>query len=116
MSNTLHIITKRVIEYGGSDFNWQIEPLEDLFRDCGCCVVGTLNEDGIGDWEIEETEFQQAVRKVEAMDAAKLKSFFYTDYVGEETDEQFKNEVVQMLREFEQTGDHLSGYYHFSWF
>ena len=117
MGNRLHIQIKREIEYGACGFNWQHFGLERLLSDCcDCDVHGTLDEDACGEWEIEESQFQEAVKRVEAMDAEKLKSYFDSDYAGRFSAEDFKKETVETLKEFERTGDHHSGFYHFSWF
>lgn len=65
MSNTLHIVTKHVVEYGNSDFNWQHHEMHKLLRDKGCHINETLNEDAVGDWEIDELEFKDAVKKAQ---------------------------------------------------
>ena len=123
MNNLIHIQTVRHIEYGAAGFNWQVNELQKLLAHTGCDIKETLNDDCVGDWEIEETEFQEAVKKISAMNKDEIASFFrnddqfwkHEDIVGRDT-EAFRNEVIEMLKKFADTGDHSSGYYHFSWF
>ena len=115
MSNTLHIVTKHVVEYGNSGFNWQHNEMHKLLRDKGCHINETLNEDAVGDWEIDEFEFKAAVRKIKRMPVDKLKSYF-PDFRKEDDGKTFKKHVVRVLDEFVNTGDCSNGYYHFSWF
>ena len=109
----MHI--KHEIEYGDSGFNWQIDGVKDLLENAGCCVGGELNEDAVGDWEIDEFQFKEAVKKIKRMSSKKIAAFFSKDYVTEPLDE-FKKRVATLLQEFVDTGDHHNGYYHFSWF
>lgn len=115
MGNRLHVHIKHEIEYGADGFNWEIDGVKDLLEDAGCCVGGELNEDAIGDWEIGENEFKNAVKKIKRMPARKIASFFREDFVGENI-EDFKKRACTLLQKFVDTGDHHSGYYHFSWF
>lgn len=116
MGNRIHVQIRREIEYGDYGFNWQIEELKRLLEDSGCDIFGTLNEDAVGDWEIPEDQFQEAVDDIEAKSAEEIGSYFDRDFIGSATNEEFKKEVVTTLRCFERTGDHRKGYYHFSWF
>ena len=111
----MHVQIKHEIEYGACGFNWQIDGVKDLLEDAGCCIGGSLNEDSIGDWEIDENEFKGAVRKIKNMSAKKIASFFDKDYVGESPDG-VKKDVTSLLQNFVDKGDHRGGYYHFSWF
>lgn len=115
MGNRIHIITKHVVEYGAGGFSWQHDELERLLSDNGCEVNGQLNSDCIGDWEIEEHDFQDAVKRIKKLSAKKIKSYF-TGYTVQDTDKELKEYVVNLLQEFVDTGDHSNGYYHFSWF
>lgn len=115
MSNCLHVHIKHEIEYGSNGFNWQNDQMKSLLNDAGCNINGELNDEAIGDWEIEETEFRNAVREIKRMPAKKIASYFRKDFVGEDL-ESFKKDVTTLLQEFVDTGDHHEGYYHFSWF
>ena len=116
MGNRIHIQIKREIEYGDYGFNWQIEELMSLLSDSGCEICGSLNDDCIGDWEIPEEQFRKAVEDIANKSAMEVMSYFDNDFVGRMQAEEFKDDVVSTLRRFEQTGDHRSGFYHFSWF
>ena len=116
MGNRIHIQIKREIEYGDFGFNWQIEELMSLLSDSGCEICGSLNDDCIGDWEIPEEQFRKAVEDIANKSAMEVMSYFDNDFVGRMQAEEFKDDVVSTLRRFEQTGDHRSGFYHFSWF
>ena len=116
MGNRIHVQIKREIEYGDSGFNWQIEELMSLLSDSGCEVCGSLNDDCVGDWEIPEEQFREAVDDIASKSAGEIRRYFDEDFVGRSADEEFKENVVSTLRRFEQTGDHRSGFYHFSWF
>ena len=116
MGNRIHIQIKREIEYGDYGFNWQIEELMSLLSDSGCEICGSLNDDCIGDWEIPEEQFREAVENIANKSAMEVMSYFDNDFVGRMQAEEFKDDVVSTLRRFEQTGDHRSGFYHFSWF
>ena len=116
MGNRLHVHIKHEIEYGEGMFNWQIEGLIKLLEDNECEVNGELNEDAVGDWEMEETQFIEAVKKIKEMDASTLKGYFDSDFVERSTDEEFKRYVVSSLEEYITKGDHRNGFYHFSWF
>lgn len=116
MGNRIHVQIKREIEYGDCGFNWQIDELKRLLEDSGCDIFGTLNEDCVGDWEIPEEQFQQALNDIEAKSAEEIGSYFERCFIGSATNEEFKKDVITTLRCFEQTGDHKTGYYHFSWF
>ena len=116
MGNRIHIQIRREIEYGDCGFNWQIEELMSLLSDSGCEICGSLNDDCVGDWEIPEEQFRDAVEDIAGKSAGEIRRYFESDFVGNLTDEEFKEEVVSTLRRFEQTGDHKSGFYHFSWF
>ena len=116
MGNRIHIQIKREIEYGDYGFNWQIEELMSLLSDSGCEICGSLNDDCVGDWEIPEEQFREAVENIANKSAMEVMSYFDNDFVGRMQAEEFKDDVVSMLRRFEQTGDHRSGFYHFSWF
>ena len=115
MGNTLHIQIKHEIEYGECGFNWQITELQHLLKDNGCSILDNLNDDGIGDWEIDECEFKNAVQKISEMDASAIRAYF-PDYLENITDEKFKEQVVSLLKKFVTTGDCRNGYYIFSWF
>lgn len=115
MGNRMHVHIKHEIEYGSSGFNWQIDGVKDLLENAGCCISGELNDESIGDWEIDENEFKGAVKKIKRMSAEKIASFFSKDYVGESPDG-FKKDITSLLQGFVDTGDHHNGYYHFSWF
>ena len=116
MGNRIHVQIKREIEYGDYGFNWQIEELMSLLSDSGCEICGSLNDDCIGDWEIPEEQFRKAVEDIANKSAMEVMSYFDNDFVGRMQAEEFKDDVVSTLRRFEQTGDHRSGFYHFSWF
>ena len=116
MGNRIHIQIKREIEYGDYGFNWQIEELMSLLSDSGCEICGSLNDDCVGDWEIPEEQFREAVENIANKSAMEVMSYFDNDFVGRTPVEEFKEEVVSTLRRFEQTGDHRNGFYHFSWF
>ena len=116
MGNRIHIQIKREIEYGDYGFNWQIEELMSLLSDSGCEICGSLNDDCVGDWEIPEEQFRKAVEDIANKSAMEVMSYFDNDFVGRMQAEEFKDDVVSTLRRFEQTGDHRSGFYHFSWF
>ena len=116
MGNRIHIQTKHEIEYGESGFNWQIDELKRLLEDSGCSINDSLNEDAVGDWEISEDQFREAINDIETKSAEEIRSYFDSDYVGLSTDEEFKDEVISILRRFEKTGDHKNGFYHFTWF
>ena len=116
MGNRIHIQIKREIEYGDYGFNWQIEELMSLLSDSGCEICGALNDDCVGDWEIPEEQFREAVENIANKSAMEVMSYFDKDFVGRMQAEEFKDDVVSTLRRFEQTGDHRSGFYHFSWF
>ena len=116
MGNRIHIQIKREIEYGDYGFNWQIEGLMSLLSDSGCEICGSLNDDCVGDWEIPEEQFREAVENIANKSAMEVMSYFDNDFVGRMQAEEFKDDVVSTLRRFEQTGDHRSGFYHFSWF
>ena len=116
MGNRIHIQIKREIEYGDYGFNWQIEELMSLLSDSGCEICGSLNDDCVGDWEIPEEQFREAVKNIANKSAMEVMSYFDNDFVGRMQAEEFKDDVVSTLRRFEQTGDHRSGFYHFSWF
>lgn len=115
MGNRLHVCIKHEIEYGADGFNWEIDGVENLLEEAGCSINGELNEDAIGDWEAQDTKFQEAVKEIKRMPAEKIASFFRKDYVGKDL-ESFKKHVTTLLQEFVDTGDHHDGYYHFSWF
>lgn len=115
MSNCLHVCIKHEIEYGASGFNWQMDEVKNLLKSAGCETFGELNDDNIGDWEVDDIMFQNAVKKIKKMPKEKIASFFHKDYVGEDLDE-FKKDVIELLQKFIDTGDHNNGYYHFSWF
>ena len=70
----------------------------------------------MGDWEIPEEQFREAVEDIAGKSAEEIRRYFDEDFVGSSTPEEFKEDVVSTLRRFEQTGDHRSGFYHFSWF
>ena len=116
MGNRIHVQIRREIEYGDCGFNWQIDELKRLLEDSGCDVFETLNDDAVGDWEIPEEQFREAVEDIANKSAMEVMSYFDNDFVGRTPVEEFKEEVVSTLRRFEQTGDHRSGFYHFSWF
>lgn len=116
MPNLCHVHIKHEIEYGSSGFNWQINSLKSLLENADCSVNGELNDDGIGDWEIEERGFKSAVEAIKGMPAKKVSGFFSKDYVGNDAPEKFKEYVVSLLESFLTTGDHRDGYYHFSWY
>lgn len=116
MGNRIHIHIKHEIEYGEEGFNWQIEGLRMLLEKCGCYINDTLNEDCIGEWEIYEGEFQNAVKQIEGMTPKEVCKYFDNSFLEGDTMENTKKYVVDMLRKFEITGDHHKGYYHFSWF
>ena len=116
MGNRIHIQIKREIEYGDYGFNWQIEELMSLLSDSGCEICGSLNDDCVGDWEIPEEQFREAVENIANKSAMEVMSYFDNDFVGRMQAEEFKDDIVSTLRRFEQTGDHRSGFYHFSWF
>ena len=116
MGNRIHVQIRREIEYGDYGFNWQIDELKRLLEDSGCDVFESLNEDAVGDWEIPEEQFKQAVDDIETKSAEEIGCYFNRDFIGSATYEEFKKEVVTTLRCFERTGDHRKGYYHFSWF
>ena len=116
MGNRIHVQIRRKIEYGDCGFNWQIEELMSLLSDSGCEICGSLNDDCVGDWEIPEEQFREAVDDIGTKSAEEIRSYFDSDYARRSTDEEFRDEVVSTLRRFEQTGDHRNGFYHFSWF
>ena len=116
MGNRIHIQIKREIEYGDYGFNWQIEELMSLLSDSGCEICGSLNDDCVGDWEIPEEQFREAVENIANKSSMEVMSYFDNDLVGRMQAEEFKDDVVSTLRRFEQTGDYRSGFYHFSWF
>ena len=116
MGNRIHIQIKREIEYGDYGFNWQIEELMSLLSDSGCEICGSLNDDCVGDWEIPEGQFREAVENIANKSAMEVMSYFDNDFVGRMPAEEFKDDVVSTLRKFEETGDHKNGFYHFSWF
>ena len=116
MGNRIHVQIRREIEYGDYGFNWQIDELKRLLEDSGCDVFESLNEDAVGDWEIPEEQFREAVEDIANKSAMEVMSYFDNDFVGRMQAEEFKDDVVSTLRRFEQTGDHRSGFYHFSWF
>ena len=116
MGNRLRVHIKHEIEYGGGMFNWQIDELRTLLEENGCQVKEQFDEDGCGDWEIEDSTFIEAVKKIKEMDASEIKDHFEDDFVGSSTDEEFKNYVVSSLEGCIAKGDHRDGFYHFSWF
>ena len=116
MGHRIHVQIRREIEYGDCGFNWQIEELMSLLSDSGCEICGSLNDDCVGDWEIPEEQFRDAVEDIAGKSAEEIRRYFDEDFVGSSTPEEFKEDVVSTLRRFEQTGDHRSGFYHFSWF
>lgn len=116
MGNTIHVHIKHEIEYGADGFNWEINELKSLLEDNGCSVYGELNEDGVGDWEVQDSEFEDAVELIEAKPAETVRQYFSHDFNGERSAEDVKTIVVSLLKQFAQTGDHRSGFYHFSWF
>lgn len=115
MSNCLHVCVKHEIEYGAYGFNWEIDGVKGLLTEAGCSVFGELNEDAIGDWEIDEFQFKEAVKKIRRMSPDKIAGHFSGDYVGNDRSE-FKKRVTGLLQNFVEKGDHRGGYYHFSWF
>ena len=116
MGNRIHVQIKREIEYGDYGFNWQIEELMSLLSACGCEICGSLNDDCVGDWEIPEEQFQNAVEDIAKKSAEEIKGYFDSDFIGRTSDEEFKEDVVSTLRRFAEKGDHRNGFYHFSWF
>ena len=116
MGNRIHVQIRREIEYGDYGFNWQIDELKRLLEDSGCDVFESLNEDAVGDWEIPEEQFKQAVEDIAKKSAEEIKGYFDTDFIGRASDEEFKEDVVLTLRRFAEKGDHGNGFYHFSWF
>lgn len=115
MSNRLHVHIKHEIKYGACGFNWEVDEVRRLLEHAGCSICGELNEDAIGDWEIDESQFKEAVKEIKKMPAEKIAAFFSKDYVTEPLDE-FKERVTALLQDFVDTGDHHNGSYHFSWF
>lgn len=115
MGNRLHIQTRHEIEYGSCGFNWEMDGLERLLTDAGCCIGGELDSDACGDWEITEEQFLEAVRAVEGMAPEEVAACFSEDYRSA-SPEDIKAETVALLKEFASTGDHHDGIYHFSWF
>ena len=115
MGNTIHVQIKHEIEYGADGFNWEIGELKNLLEDNGCSVFGVL-EDCRGDWEVQDSEFEDAVKRIEETPAETVRHYFSDDFTGERSAEEVKTIVVSLLKQFVQTGDHRSGYYHFSWF
>lgn len=116
MGNTIHVQIKREIEYGAEGFNWAINELKSLLEDNGCFVYGELDEYCRGDWEVQDSEFEDAVKRIEETPAETVRHYFSDDFTGERSAEEVKTIVVSLLKQFVQTGDHRSGYYHFSWF
>lgn len=116
MGNLIHVQIKHEIKYGDCGFNWQIDELEELLKDNGCDIYGSLNDDSVGDWEIPDEQFVNAVNKIEKKDAREIKEYFDPDFTGKESEEEVKKYVVTTLRRFAETGDHRNGYYHFSWY
>ena len=115
MGNRLHIHTKHEIEYGSESFNWQMNGLYELLNDAGCEICGQLNDDAVGDWEIDEEQFIEAIKQIRKMSSDNIATYFDRDYVRDDLDE-FKKEVIADLQRFADTGDHHDGFYHFSWF
>ena len=116
MGNRIHIHIKHEIEYGDYGFNWQIEGLRMLLEHCGCYINDNLNEDCIGEWEIYDEEFKDAVKQIEGMTPKEVCNYFDDSFLDGDTIENTKKYIVDKLRNFEITGDHHKGYYHFSWF
>ena len=115
MGNTLHIHKKHIIEYGGDGLNWCVWETERLLKDKGCYICGSLNDDCIGDWEIDCGEFKDAVEKIKKMPADELRKYF-PRYRKEDSDEKLKNDIVKLFQTFIDTGDTNTGYYHSSCF
>lgn len=116
MGNRIHVQIKREIEYGEEGFNWQIEELKNLLEDNGCDIYEKLNDDAIGEWEISDEQFTDAVEKIAEKSPEEIKNYFDWDFFKNESQDNVKNYVVSKLRKFVNTGDHRNGYYHFSWF
>lgn len=115
MGNTIHVHIKHVIEYSDGHFNWQHEELANLLKKHGCEIYSRLDEDAVGEWEISEEQFKDAVAAIEKSPATEIRECF-CDFRNDRGAEQFKEEVVNLLRIFERNGDHRDGFYHFSWF
>lgn len=116
MSNCMHVHIKHEIEYGEYAFNWQMNGIKDLLNSVGCEVFGELNDDGIGDWEIEAEQLKSAIEKIKTLDNKTVLRYFDTDYVNGGDKDKFKEHVVEVLTLFVSKGDCHDGYYHFSWF
>lgn len=109
----IYIQTKHVIEYGTNGFNYQQGGLYGLLCEVGCSV--SSNDEDCpeygNEWEINENELASAVEKIRTMPEEDILSHFDDpDAVSS------KEEVVELLESFLETGDHSDGYYHFSWF
>ena len=115
MSNTLHIHLLHEINYGSHGFNGQMTGLYGLLTDCGCEIEGELNDDSVGDWEIEEGQFIEAIKRIRKLPAETVAGYFNEEYVGDDK-KKFKKDIISCLQRFADTGDHHNGYYYFSWF
>ena len=116
MGNTIHVQIKHEIEYGAEGFNWEIDELKSLLEDNGCSVYGELDEDCRGDWKVQDSEFEDAVKRIEETPAETVRQYFSGDFTGKRSAEEIKSIVVSLLKQFVQTGDHRRGYYHLTWF
>lgn len=116
MGNVIHVHIKHEIEYGDNGFNWQIDELRSLLEDSGCYICGELNDDSIGDWEIPDDQFIEAIKHISNKSEEEIRRYFEKDYHEKMPNGKFKEYVVNTLRTFAKTGDHRKGYYHFSWF
>lgn len=116
MGNKIHIQTKHVIVYGDSGFNWQWENLKELLETYGCLDLYEAQNDNSIEWKIPEEQFHDAIEEIAKENAKEIRNFFNKSFLENYTDEEFKDYVVSKLKTFEETGDHKSGFYHFSWF
>ena len=64
MGYRAHALTKREIEYGSGEFNWQTDKLKGILRSyCPSSFFGEY-EDG-EDWEISKDEFKKMLEEIE---------------------------------------------------
>lgn len=105
---TAHIQSKHVIEYGKAGFhNSERQGLYDLLRDKGCDVSCKDSDCYQDNWEMPADQFRASVEDIKAMDEEYIKT-----YLPNRT----KEEVVDTLEGFIETGTDTDDYFHLDWF
>lgn len=104
---SVHI--KHEIEYGTAGFDHCQAELFKLLKDNGCNIWTNDDCQEWGDeWEIQEEEFKNAVKRIAELPEEKVVSYF--------PDSKEKKEyVVSMLQTFADTGCVANGVYYFTW-